>query len=95
MLNSLDPDWAQHVVGPELGPNCLQRLSADDKSPKADKKLTMKSQFTCIIMLDHQDVDHISLSLHENIQVNISPNTLLLYWSLSVNICIIKEDILD
>ena len=26
---SLDPDQAQHFVGPDLGPNCLQRLSAD------------------------------------------------------------------
>ena len=30
MSNSLDPDQAQHCVGPDLGPNCLQRLSADD-----------------------------------------------------------------
>ena len=28
--NSLDPDQAQHFVGPDLGPNCLQRLSADN-----------------------------------------------------------------
>ena len=27
--NSLDPDQVRHVVGPDLGPNCLQRLSAD------------------------------------------------------------------
>ena len=26
--NSLDPDKAQHFVGPDLGPNCLQRLLA-------------------------------------------------------------------
>ena len=26
----LDPDQAQHNVGPDLGPNCLQKLSADD-----------------------------------------------------------------
>ena len=31
MSNSLDPDQARHFVGPNLGPNCLQRLSADDK----------------------------------------------------------------
>ena len=31
MLNSLDSDQAQHFFGPDLGPNCLQRLSADDK----------------------------------------------------------------
>ena len=29
--NSLDPDQARHFVGPDLGPNCLQRLLADDK----------------------------------------------------------------
>ena len=28
--NSLDPDQARHFVGPDLCPNCLQRLSADD-----------------------------------------------------------------
>ena len=28
--NSLDPDQARHFVGPDLGPNFLQRLSADD-----------------------------------------------------------------
>ena len=29
--NSLDPDQDRHFVGPDLVPNCLQRLSADDK----------------------------------------------------------------
>ena len=29
--NGLDPDQALHFVGPDLGPNCLRRLSADDK----------------------------------------------------------------
>ena len=29
--NSLDTDQASHFVGPDLGPNCLQRLSADDR----------------------------------------------------------------
>ena len=30
-MNSWDPDQGRHSVGPDLGPNCLQRLSADDK----------------------------------------------------------------
>ena len=30
--NSLNPDQDQHFVSPDLGPNCLQRISADDKS---------------------------------------------------------------
>ena len=28
-LNSLDPDQTQYFVMPDLGPNCLQKLSAD------------------------------------------------------------------
>ena len=30
--NSSDQDQDRHSVGPDLGPNCLQRYSADDKS---------------------------------------------------------------
>ena len=30
--NSLDPGQARRFVRPDLGPNCLQRLLADDKS---------------------------------------------------------------
>ena len=30
MSNGLDPDQDRHSVGPDLGPNCLQRLSVDD-----------------------------------------------------------------
>ena len=32
MSNCLDPDQARYFVGADLGPNCLQRLSADDTS---------------------------------------------------------------
>ena len=35
--NSLDPDQDRRFVSPDLGPNCLQRLSADNKSPLARK----------------------------------------------------------
>ena len=28
--NSLEPDLARHFEEPDLGPNCLNRLSADD-----------------------------------------------------------------
>ena len=31
-LNSLDPDQARRFVGPDLGPNRFQKLSADDNS---------------------------------------------------------------
>ena len=32
VTNSLDPDQDGYSVSADLGPNCLQRLSADDKS---------------------------------------------------------------
>ena len=31
MSKGLDPDQDRRSVGPDLGPICLQRLSADDK----------------------------------------------------------------
>ena len=37
MSNSLDPNQAIHFVGPVLGPNDLQRLSADDISARRVK----------------------------------------------------------
>ena len=30
--NSLDPDQDLRSVGPDLGPNCMHKLSADNKS---------------------------------------------------------------
>ena len=36
--NSLDPDQDQHSIGPDLGPNCLQRLSAGKKKSCRKKK---------------------------------------------------------
>ena len=39
---SLDPDQAQHFafVGPDLGPNCLQRLSVDIAGKELNTKKT-------------------------------------------------------
>ena len=40
VANSLDPDQAQPNVGPDLGPNCLKRLSVDKKNhhPQVDSE---------------------------------------------------------
>ena len=35
--NSLDPDHARHFIGPDLVPNCLQNLSADDTGMQSVK----------------------------------------------------------
>ena len=41
--NSLDPDQARHSVGPDLGPNCLQKLSAEDTRRYRVKRLPMST----------------------------------------------------
>ena len=38
MSNSMETDQARHFVGPDLDPNCLQCLSADDKSKKSMRR---------------------------------------------------------
>ena len=40
VTNSLETDQAQqHVAGPDLDPNILKRLSADNKAPLAGKEI--------------------------------------------------------
>ena len=39
MSNSLDLDQARRIVGPDLGPNCLPSLSADDTGRQRVKRL--------------------------------------------------------
>ena len=40
--NRLDPDQARHFVRTDLGPNCLQRLSADDTRRQRVKQMNQK-----------------------------------------------------
>ena len=44
MPNSFDTDQDPHSVGPDLDPNCLQRLSAEDKSHLQQEKINMDEQ---------------------------------------------------
>ena len=37
MSNSFDPDQARHFVGHDLGPNCLEKLSADNTNKQIVK----------------------------------------------------------
>ena len=47
MSNGLNPDQDQHFVRRDLGQICLQRLSADSKSPLARKKLMFIMLMSC------------------------------------------------
>ena len=44
--NSLDPDQAQHYVGPDQDPKCLQMLSVDDTSRQSVNYLIIFSDIS-------------------------------------------------
>ena len=49
MSNVFDPDQKRTSVSLKLGPNCLQRLSADDKSCRQQGKRLGKNVLVAII----------------------------------------------
>ena len=51
MLNILDPDQAQQNVGPDLGPNCWQRLSTEDTSRQRVKGKASLLYFLVLVNL--------------------------------------------
>ena len=46
--NSLDSDQDRHYVAPDLGPNCLQRLSADDKPFAPFLPFCIQTEIFCV-----------------------------------------------
>ena len=66
MSNSLNQDQNPYFVGPDLGPNCLKILSADDKSLFSNSALylsrpTLKRERSIILYvqaLDYQNFLH-------------------------------------
>ena len=59
MSNSLDPDQARQNVGPDMHPNCLQRLSADDTGSFKNilrtlvKSMAMKNRSMSVVSDPH------------------------------------------
>ena len=52
MSNSLDPDQVRYFVGPDLGPNCLQRLLADVPSrQRVDTTCDCHSQMKLFVVV--------------------------------------------
>ena len=49
--NSLDPDQTRHFVRLDLGANCLQRLSADDKKCHWKAELKQVQYYRVIILI--------------------------------------------
>ena len=55
MSNKLDPDQARRIVGPDLGPNCLQRFSADGTGRQRVKIAEWRERVTHTIRFSHYD----------------------------------------
>ena len=53
MSNSLNPDQARHSVGPDLGPNCLKRLSADNRNA-VYRSIETRRRLTQTIRFDYR-----------------------------------------
>ena len=59
MLNSLDPEKDRHSVGPDLGSNYLQRLSADEKLLIAKRELNSSFIiFIAVVLLVNYAFQH-------------------------------------
>ena len=54
--NSLDPDQARHFVGPDLGPNCYLRLSADNNGSEGVNDVHLYIVLFCLfdLIMSHQ-----------------------------------------
>ena len=50
LMYSLDSDQARPYVGPDLGPNCLQRLSADNWRWEIVYSFFASSNFYCLLI---------------------------------------------
>ena len=63
--NNLDPDQDRHFVGPDLGPNCLPRLSAKNKSPLTRKELNKYAQvrLEALILAHPSSTSHLCKAL--------------------------------
>ena len=80
MSNILDPDQAQHLDGPDLDINCLQRLSADDKRCHRQVK---SSDFYSILDLK-KNADRLHAIC---IRLKIRHKTVFVYFTYSLNGC--------
>ena len=59
--NSSDPDQARQSVGPDLDPNCLKRLSADDNSGRLfSSVVSWNSAVAQIPLINHTKLQLIS-----------------------------------
>ena len=69
MSNSLGLDQDQHFVQPDLGPNCLQKLSEDDtrrhrvKSQTKKNLLQQKSNASKCVCIHKNALEHVQFGI--------------------------------
>ena len=66
MLYKLDPDQVRHFVGPDLDPNCLQRLLADITSRQRVEYNKSQESFPLQTSINYHNLFHFVFSLSLN-----------------------------
>ena len=66
MSNDLDPDQDRRFVGPDLGPNCLQRVSATKAAASKGKVDVICAFFLYQLYIPLRDSCHVSIALMKN-----------------------------
>ena len=72
--NSLDSDHARLNVGPDLDPNCLQRLSADEKIVLARKESILSWLIHIFTVIDHSKYINVNKSSQYKLTLFTSEN---------------------
>ena len=57
--NSLDPDQTRHLVGPNLGPNCLERSAANNKIPMWRPRRALQEVFHLYLNKFEKAITHL------------------------------------
>ena len=79
----MDPDLDRHFIGPDLGPNCLQRLSADDKR-KVSYIITGGTNILDWLIVDDNIRDYYIPCTLSDTDINSEPRVPVYYVSLKV-----------
>ena len=78
MSNSLGPDQARRFVRPDLGPNCLPRLSADDTG----RQRVNQVEYFAIILLISPSRQKVEVLIRPQASASSEYPQLLLLWRL-------------
>ena len=78
--NGFDPDQDRLSVGPDLGPNWLQRLSADDKARKDGKSFYFRFEDDKTIIVTCGPSEDINQPVQPSSLIRVSAGSMKVMW---------------